>query len=174
MDLFYRLNVVCITLPPLRTGPRIYRSLYAIFCASKASRWGSTNRQSRMKRCSFSNSTIARQRARTPKSTLSHAESFLIDTEIGEAANWRVAERSSTEGMIRWPPAIGKTRTEPGRRGSGVDMCAKERRVNMGSPTWREASHIRFDERDLETEQLSLQPRQISFSVNGTFEGVVR
>ena len=29
----------------------------AIFCASKASRWGSTNRQSRMKRCSFSSSS---------------------------------------------------------------------------------------------------------------------
>ena len=25
-----------------------------------------------------------------------------------------------------------------GRRGSGVDMCSKEKRVNMGSPPWRE------------------------------------
>src|SRR5260370_32486788 len=30
-------------------------------------------------------------------------------------------------------------RTGSGRRGSGVDMCAKEKRVNMGSQTWREA-----------------------------------
>ena len=66
-DLFYRLNVVCITLPPLRNGPRIYPSLYAIFCASKAPRWESTNRQSRMKRCSFSTATMVRQRARTRK-----------------------------------------------------------------------------------------------------------
>lgn len=29
-------------------------------------------------------------------------------------------------------------RTGSGRRGSGVDMCSKEKRVNMGSPTWRE------------------------------------
>jgi hypothetical protein len=29
-------------------------------------------------------------------------------------------------------------RTGSGRRGSGVDMCAKEKRVNMGNPTWRE------------------------------------
>ena len=28
-------------------------------------------------------------------------------------------------------------RTGSGRRGSGVDMRAKEKRVNMGSPTWR-------------------------------------
>jgi hypothetical protein len=28
--------------------------------------------------------------------------------------------------------------TGAGRRGSGVDMCAKEKRVNMGNPTWRE------------------------------------
>ena len=27
-------------------------------------------------------------------------------------------------------------RTGSGRRGSGVDMCAKEKRVNMGSPSW--------------------------------------
>ena len=29
-------------------------------------------------------------------------------------------------------------RTGSGRRGSGVDMCSKEKRVNMGSPPWRE------------------------------------
>ena len=29
-------------------------------------------------------------------------------------------------------------RTGSGRRGSDVDMCSKEKRVNMGSPTWRE------------------------------------
>ena len=29
-------------------------------------------------------------------------------------------------------------RTGSGRRGSGVDMCSKEKRVNMGSPLWRE------------------------------------
>src|SRR5690242_10861527 len=32
------------------------------------------------------------------------------------------------------------TSTGSGRRGSGVDMRAKEKRVNMGSPTGREAS----------------------------------
>ena len=31
-------------------------------------------------------------------------------------------------------------RTGSGRRGSGVDMRAKEKRVNMGSPTWRDLS----------------------------------
>ena len=29
-------------------------------------------------------------------------------------------------------------RTGPGRRGSGVDMCSKEKRVNMGSRFWVE------------------------------------
>jgi DNA-binding NtrC family response regulator len=35
------------------TGPRIYRSLYAISCAGKASRWGLKNRPSRIRQCSF-------------------------------------------------------------------------------------------------------------------------
>src|SRR5918911_4821538 len=35
---------------------------------------------------------------------------------------------------------VSNTSTGSGRRGSGVDMRAKEKRVNMGSPTWREGS----------------------------------
>ena len=31
---------------------------------------------------------------------------------------------------------VSNIRTGSGRRGSGVDMCSKEKRVNMGSPTW--------------------------------------
>jgi hypothetical protein len=31
---------------------------------------------------------------------------------------------------------VSNTGTESGRRGSGVDMCAKEKYVNMGSPSW--------------------------------------
>jgi hypothetical protein len=42
----------------------------------------------------------------------------------------------------RRPPLtleVSNKRTGSGRRGSGVDMRAKEKRVNMGSPTGREA-----------------------------------
>ena len=52
-DLYYRLNVVCINSHRCGTVPRIYPSLYVIFCADKAPKWGSTNRQSRIRPCSF-------------------------------------------------------------------------------------------------------------------------
>jgi len=42
----------------------------------------------------------------------------------------------------RRPPLtleVSNRSPEPGRRGNGVDMCAKERYVNMGSPSQRGA-----------------------------------
>jgi hypothetical protein len=42
--------------------------------------------------------------AKGPKPREADAESFLIDTGIGEASNWRVAQRSSTEGIDSLAP----------------------------------------------------------------------